>query len=629
MADYKTPGVYVEEISTLPPSAGQVPTAIPAFIGYTQIAEKNGKNLTKTPTFLSSLLDYKFYFGGAYDPETINVALNEDNSIKSVDFSKNFFLYNSMKMFFANGGGQCYVVSVGDYTGEIVYQDLLDGLNACRKEDLPTILVCPDAVLLAKKDECYSLQQEMLKQCNELQDRIAVFDIYNGFISRDNEDVVLDFRNGIGVNYLKYGAAYYPWIQTTFSANFGFQNIILKDKDGNGITLESLVTDPSAIKNLKEVVGDILVINDFIKNPFGDEVSLNDKFFIIDEAKLNTKDEIVHYITIIQDLALKLIEVRDGGKIINGSVKNELNSKMNTSSVYANVLKALNGCDLAMAAGVVKADNFKEFDLASVVPTASLVILVNELEKVKKAKGILKTLFEGMIDVLASIRRDAMSIQEHYDKVVFDTNTLYQSIVNEVNNEGSKLPPSGAIVGIYAMVDFNRGVWKAPANVSLSSTVKPWIKIDNDQQEDLNVDLTGGKSVNAIRAFIGQGTLVWGGRTLAGNDNEWRYISVRRFFNMVEKSLKLGTNWAVFEPNTEVTWLKVKAMMNNFLSNLWKAGALVGGSPGEAFFVNVGLGSTMTQVDVLEGRMNIEVGLAVVRPAEFIVIKFSHKFEIS
>ena len=629
MADYKTPGVYVEEISTLPPSAGQVPTAIPAFIGYTQKAEKNGKKLIKTPTFISSLLDYKNYFGVGYDPEEIHVALNEDNSIKSVDFSKKFFMYDSMRMFFANGGGQCFIVSVGDYSGEIVYQDLLDGLNACRKEDLPTILVCPDAVLLAKKDECYSLQQEMLKQCNELQDRVAVFDIYNGFIKREDEDVILDFRNGIGVNFLKYGAAYYPWIQTTFSANFGFHNILLKDKDGGDITLESLVADPTAIKNLKEVVADLKIINDFIKNPFGDDVSLNDKFFKVDEAKLNTKDEIVHYLTIIQDLAVKLTEVRDGGKIINSSVKNELNSKMNTSSVYANIIKALVGCDLAIGAGAVKADNFKDFDLAAVIATASIANIENDVDKVKKAKGVLKTLFEGMLDVFISIRRDAMSIQEHYDKVVYDTNTIYQSIVNEVNKEGSKLPPSGAIAGIYAMVDFNRGVWKAPANVSLASTVKPWVKIDNDQQEDLNVDLTGGKSVNAIRAFMGQGTLIWGGRTLAGNDNEWRYISVRRFFNMVEKSLKLATNWAVFEPNSEVTWLKVKAMMNNFLSNLWKAGALVGGSPADAFFVNVGLGSTMTQVDILEGRMNIEIGLAVVRPAEFIVIKFSHKFEIS
>ncbi|MCF8297671.1 MAG: phage tail sheath subtilisin-like domain-containing protein [Saprospiraceae bacterium] len=241
----------------------------------------------------------------------------------------------------------------------------------------------------------------------------------------------------------------------------------------------------------------------------------------------------------------------------------------------------------------------------------------------------MKGQFENMISLLQAVKSDVLSIQEHYDKVVYDTNTLYKSIVNEIHKEGSKLPPSGAIAGIYAQVDFAKGVWKAPANVSLASTVKPWIKIDNDQQEDLNVDLNGGKSVNAIRAFVGQGTLIWGARTLAGNDNEWRYISVRRFFNMVEKSLKLATNWAVFEANDTSTWIRVKAMIDNFLTNLWKAGALTGSSPAEAFFCNVGLGSTMTQVDILEGRMNIEIGLAAVRPAEFIILKFSHKFDVS
>jgi phage tail sheath protein FI len=163
----------------------------------------------------------------------------------------------------------------------------------------------------------------------------------------------------------------------------------------------------------------------------------------------------------------------------------------------------------------------------------------------------------------------------------------------------------------------------------LSSVSNPWVKIDNDQQEDLNVDVNAGKSINAIRAFTGKGTLVWGARTLAGNDNEWKYISVRRFFNMVEKSVKLSTNWAVFESNDATTWIRVKAMIENFLTNLWQAGALAGATPDAAFFVNVGMGSTMSAIDILEGRMNVEIGMAAVRPAEFIILKFSHKLQES
>ncbi|MBU1720221.1 MAG: phage tail protein, partial [Bacteroidetes bacterium] len=333
---------------------------------------------------------------------------------------------------------------------------------------------------------------------------------------------------------------------------------------------------------------------------------------------------------VIKEFALKLIALQTSGDIHNASIRNELKSKVNYSSVMANVLRSVTAIDLAASLGVVDpAADFPEYELEKVAPSPALAGIEAEDLLVQKAKGLFNKIFDSLVDVLSSVKKDAVSIQELHDKIVFDTNPLYKSIVSEINKEISKLPPSGAMAGVYAMVDTNRGVWKAPANVSLASTVKPWVKIDNDDQEDLNVDLTGGKSVNAIRAFVGQGTLVWGGRTLAGNDNEWRYISVRRFFIMVEKSLKLATNWAVFEPNEEITWLKVKAMMNNFLTNLWKQGALTGGSPGDAFFVKIGLGETMTQIDILEGRMNVEIGLAVVRPAEFIVLKFSHKFDIS
>jgi phage tail sheath protein FI len=148
-------------------------------------------------------------------------------------------------------------------------------------------------------------------------------------------------------------------------------------------------------------------------------------------------------------------------------------------------------------------------------------------------------------------------------------------------------------------------------------------------QEGLNVDPTAGKSINAIRDFTGKGTLVWGARTLAGNDNEWRYVPVRRFFNMVEESVKKSTYWAVFEPNDANTWVKVRGMIENYLTQKWREGALAGATPKEAFFVRCGLGTTMSAVDILEGRMNVEIGMAVVRPAEFIILKFSHKMQVS
>lgn len=204
-------------------------------------------------------------------------------------------------------------------------------------------------------------------------------------------------------------------------------------------------------------------------------------------------------------------------------------------------------------------------------------------------------------------------------------NQTYELAKAAIRDLPCKLPPSSAMAGIYAAVDNSRGVWKAPANVSMNAVINPTIQFSNAEQDQMNVDVTAGKSVNAIRSFVGKGTLVWGARTLDGNDNEWRYVNVRRFFNFVEESCKKATEQFVFEPNDANTWVRVQGMIENFLTFLWRQGAMQGIKPEHAFYVAVGLGKTMTPLDILEGRMIVEIGMAVVRPAEFIILRFSHK----
>jgi phage tail sheath protein FI len=627
MADYKTPGVYVEEISTLPPSVGQVPTAVPAFIGYTERASRSGKSLSNSPRHITSLLDYHQMFGGSPALGEITVQLDKDNSVNAVAFENTYYLYDSIRMFFANGGGECYIVSVGTYADDISFESLSAGLTALEKEDHPTMLLCPDAMLIEKKDQAYSLQQAMLAQCNNLQDRVAILDVYDGYKDRADEDVVLDFRNGIGINFLKYGAAYYPWIETTLSTNFGFENIKLTDAEGEVINISDIVADPSVINNVKAAIEDLISVTTFVSNPLESETSLDETFHKVDEAKLGTAEELKQYADVIKQIVDKIIEFKDSG-LKNGLIENEIKVKINSSSPTANIVRGLAAIDASAAIGTVNLESdYANYDIAG----ASTVLYEgqDDATKHKKAVAGLKSLFDQVIDLLMVIKSDSKAIKNNLDKSVYDTNSLYKSIVNEVQKQAALTPPGGAIAGVYAQVDANRGVWKAPANVSLASTVSPWVKLDNKQQEDLNVDVNAGKSVNAIRPFTGKGTLVWGARTLAGNDNEWRYVSVRRFFNMVEKSIKLSTNWAVFEPNDVTTWVRVKAMIENYLTNLWKAGALAGPTPDAAFFVNIGLGTTMSAVDILEGRMNIEIGMAAVRPAEFIILKFSHKLQES
>jgi phage tail sheath protein FI len=211
------------------------------------------------------------------------------------------------------------------------------------------------------------------------------------------------------------------------------------------------------------------------------------------------------------------------------------------------------------------------------------------------------------------------------DSLVAGNNQRYELAKAALRDFPCRLPPSGAVAGVYASVDNSRGVWKAPANVGLSQVVRPAIELSNLDQDLMNIDPTAGKSVNAIRAFAGRGTLIWGARTLAGNDNEWKYVPVRRLFIFVEESVRKATAQFVFEPNDANTWVRVQAMIENFLTIQWRQGALQGIKPEHAFFVAVGLGRTMTPLDILEGRMNVEIGMAAVRPAEFIVLRFSHK----
>jgi phage tail sheath protein FI len=196
-----------------------------------------------------------------------------------------------------------------------------------------------------------------------------------------------------------------------------------------------------------------------------------------------------------------------------------------------------------------------------------------------------------------------------------------------INEQRVVLPPSAAVAGIYCMVDNSRGVWKAPANVSLARVLQPMVTINDESQRNLNVDDVSGKSINAIRTFTGKGHLVWGARTLDAFSDEWRYVSVRRLFNMVEESLKKASGQFVFEPNDANLWVKVKAMCENFLNLLWRQGALFGSVPAEAFRVKVGLGETMDENDINNGRLIISIEMAPVRPAEFIVLRFMHKMQ--
>jgi uncharacterized protein len=179
------------------------------------------------------------------------------------------------------------------------------------------------------------------------------------------------------------------------------------------------------------------------------------------------------------------------------------------------------------------------------------------------------------------------------------------------------VPGSGHVAGVWARTDAARGVWKAPANEAVRGITRLETEVTSGEQDLLNPD-----GVNCIRSFGSYGTKIWGARTLAKTDPSWRYVNVRRLFNYVEESIRRGTQWAVFEPNDRDLWERVKRNINSFLRGLWMQGALVGTTADQAFFVICDQSNNPTS-SVDEGKLIVEVGIAPVKPAEFVIFRVS------
>lgn len=188
------------------------------------------------------------------------------------------------------------------------------------------------------------------------------------------------------------------------------------------------------------------------------------------------------------------------------------------------------------------------------------------------------------------------------------------------------IPASAVAAGLIARTDNTRGVWKAPANIAVSGGL---VLTQHFSKEVHGLYNGHVKPLNLFREFTGKGTLLWGARTLSLDTDRWQYVSVRRLFNMVEHDIEKAMRAMMFEPNNQPTWEKVRAAIYNYLFSLWQQGALLGGKPEEAFDVQVGLDLTMNKTDIEEGRLIVEVGLKAVRPAEFIILKFTQDMAFS
>lgn len=507
---YKTPGVYINEINAFPNSVVEVPTAVPAFIGYTEKAQRGQTDLTLKPTRISSFSEFAMYFGGPPAPQYTYAPKPKpgEPSLQPVATSR-FLLYYGMKFFFNNGGGPCWIVSIGGYTddsGKPVTKagsDFEAALAPLTKEQEPTMLVAPDAVLLPINDWA-EFSNLCVAQCIAMQSRVAILDVYDGDKQRNfdpDTDVIsgakVGIRSKIVADKMHYAMAYYPWVNTS-------------------------------IVEAQEI--------DFLNF---EEKSRSD------------------------------------------------------------------------VAAAVKADPV----VAAMKPDTITALVKPLTEKYAPPK------------TPAEAQTQQTQIRSAHNALLA-MSPVYTSLIAQLQEAINLMPPAVGMAGVYTRTDNEFGVFKAPANTGLVSVVSPAVTVSHDEQEDLNVPLDG-KAINAIRSFVGRGVLVWGARTMDGNSQDWRYINVRRTMIMLEQSIKAACEAYAFAPNDDGTWLMVRTMIENFLNNQWKAGALAGAKPQDAYGVNVGLGSTMTPNDILDGYMRVTVHVAVVRPAEFIVITFQQKMQTS
>ncbi|MDH0342419.1 phage tail sheath family protein [Chromobacterium haemolyticum] len=499
MSDMMTvPGVYIQEPTGLSLSIQSGETAVPVFLGHFKIKGDAGEGCIRVESWFE-------FQSIVSEPDPVVIGLNADGSWHedASNHAGHDLGYFSVRFYFENGGGPCYILHV-DETKE-------ESLSSIPGK----ILLHPEITLLCwceftKKDaDVYSQLGLLLSAENNK----GIFLLADGLYGKENALLLPALANKTQF------AAYFPWLKTSY------EHSVFVDVDGIGV------------EKIKQAVKGALP--DEKKLPVGD---LNRFFDVL--IKMSNKN------------AAGLQQQMDG-------------------------------------------------------------------EKDKKSQKW------SVLDA-------------DYKKALLDANNLGAAFekYSQCCARGVVLRPSVAMAGIYARTDRERGVWKAPANVPLSgvqgliapsfadgdtlakvSGALTWPVVTVD--DALNMTLAKSQ-INAIRSFKGRGVYAWGARThTEDTDLNWRFVPVRRLFNTVERDARAALRVALFEPNSQATWEVVRGALANYLHNLWQLGALVGDRPEQAYFVHVGLGLTMTEADVKDGRMIIRVGMAAVRPAEFIVLQLT------
>lgn len=633
----KTPGVYIQELDAFGNSVVPVPTAVPAFIGYTEKTSFNGKSLLNKAVKVTSLAEFLLIFGA--NAPKVQYKLSAQPMPERLD-----------TLAAMNAAGKAAVDKAND---KLV---LAGGKPLAPAKDVASAEESLQAALSAKGDDAALLSatieanqavlnnakiaaETALVQANKTIAAIVAGEAAGADeatikagadaqsdLDQQVEDAALCANGYIysiaqnTINYRMYSSMKFFYenggadcfVMSVGKYNYGPKSITDTGALSKAITLFEKETEPTML-----VIPDLIEISSEVD----DESNLQDKY----ANAYALQGEMINHCGTMQN-RVAILDIPGGfsepvvGDTSVDFFRNAVTPSIAKFNSYAAAYYPWLHTTVYQSSDVSYANICRDSSTQNYPIIAQM--LTNEFTDPKK--GIDPKMTKA---ISVFLKADASEEDLDFANIVFSNlSKSYQMLTGAIMGHMNLMAPSAGMAGIYTTVDNNEGVWIAPANVGIQSTIKPAINIDHATQEDLNVPLNG-KSVSAIRAFTGRGNLVWGARTLDGNSNDWRYINVRRTLIYIEQSVQDASKAYVFAPNDAGTWVNVKSMISNFLQGLWNQGGLVGPKPADAFSVSVGLGSTMTGDDILNGIMRVAVKVAVSHPAEFIEITFQQQMQ--
>lgn len=587
MAKYQSPGIYINEIPQSSLSISLLETAFPVFLGFTEKLVFQGENILQIPYLIQSMREFEEVFGGDFTPELDATQIFSENS-HSEEF---FYLYKSMHLFFANGGVKAYVISIGNYAMEVHPEAFLEGILVSQKLEEVTLIAFPDAVKLSD-EEMGRVQNHALEACKEAGNRFCVLDTKVNLSLNEGWATVQQFRKQIGPQNLEFGAAYMPWLVAKLEVEvtaISIRGIFPQLYEQDSILLENIYQG----KSIREWIQSY---ESFLR-----EFQLAQQNSVFADVFPQFEREKEEYIS---------------------GVKMDLNP-FDSTQFFRAILRYDSNSD----------DWNQVWKDAILVPILiwqneyqALLEIEDESEQKEKKFNFLDELiqsefFQKLKEFPFYLKDVSQPIQMKFERILKDIFPFYVELIRRYQRKLQEVPPSGAILGIYVSVDDTRGVWKAAANVSVEGIQNLTYYFNANEMDQLVVDPYEGKSINPIRKISDSNFLVWGARTLAGNNVEFRYIPVQRLILSIKKDVIESMDWIHREVNDSTLWLKIRTEIENYLFNLWKNGGLAGSQPEEAYFVHCNLNISMTMQDLTEGRLIVQMGVAPLRPAEFLIIR--------